>query len=32
MLLAYAVDVVGDERYTVRVLDLRTRESARRRA
>ncbi|WP_067441793.1 S9 family peptidase [Nocardioides jensenii] len=25
-LLAYAVDVVGDERYTVRVLDLATRE------
>jgi oligopeptidase B len=25
-LLAYAVDVVGDERYTVRVLDLTTRE------
>lgn len=25
-LLAYAVDVVGDERYTIKVLDLRTRE------
>ncbi|KRF17339.1 protease 2 [Nocardioides sp. Soil797] len=25
-LLAYAVDVVGDERYTIRVLDLRTRD------